>query len=79
LPLGLLENCDLRLKSLSHRKVGIKFTKGSGNLRDPINVLAEGEVGVHALLIERPGDGNVASWSFFLTGHGSPSGRHQHR
>ena len=45
---SLLENRDLRLKSLSHRNVGIEFTKGSCNLRDPFNVLADGEVSIHA-------------------------------
>jgi len=48
MPLGLLENSYLRLKSLSQRKIGIEFTQGSSNLRDPINVLADGEVSVHA-------------------------------
>jgi len=59
LPLGLLENSYLRLKRLSHRKVGIELTKRSGKLRDPFNVLADGEVSIHAGGIDRVGDGDM--------------------
>ena len=65
MPLGLLENSYLRLKSLSHRKVGSEFTKGSSEPHDPIYVLADGEVSVHAGQIERVGDGVMnLRWPF---------------
>jgi len=57
--LRFFENCDLSLQRFSHRQVSIKFAKGSGNLRDPINVFAKPVVSVHAQRINRVGDGSV--------------------
>jgi hypothetical protein len=59
------EDRNLRLESISHRMVGIEFSKGSGDLRVPINAIGNWELSIHAQLIERVGDVNMnLRWSF---------------
>jgi hypothetical protein len=57
--LSPIENGDLFVKSSSHRKVRIEFTKGGGNPRDPIKVVAIEEVSVHARWIARDGEASM--------------------
>jgi hypothetical protein len=63
--LRLVENGDLSFQRVGHREVSIKFAEGSGEFRDPINVLANSAVRLRARSIGRADDSSMnLRWSF---------------